>query len=91
MYCRSTDQRADRPPILGKEALMLTITHTRADGTMIDGTSRGDGTAPILKANGWSRGLGTWCVPASRDPQPVPISDRGNRPAAHRGRPRGGG
>jgi hypothetical protein len=32
---------------------MLTITHTHAEGTLIDGTSRGDGTAEVLKANGW--------------------------------------
>jgi len=31
---------------------MLTITHTHAEGTLIDGTDRGDGTAEILKANG---------------------------------------
>lgn len=51
---------------------MLAITHTRADGTLIDGTARGDGTGPILKANGWrwSRGLGAWYVPASRDRSP---------------------
>jgi hypothetical protein len=48
---------------------MLTITHTAANGTLIDGTERGDGTAPILKACGfrWSRNLGAWFVPRSRD------------------------
>ena len=47
----------------------LTITHTRADGTLIDGTSRGDGTGDVLKAHGWrwSRHLGSWYVPQSRD------------------------
>lgn len=51
---------------------MLTIIHTRADGTLIDGTARGDGTGPILKANGWrwSRNLSAWYVPASRDRSP---------------------
>lgn len=49
--------------------MSLTITHTRADGTLIDGTSRGDGTNEILKANRWrwSRFLGSWFVPHSRD------------------------
>ncbi|MET4224537.1 DUF3560 domain-containing protein [Oerskovia enterophila] len=48
---------------------MLTITHTRADGTLIEGTERGDGTNTILKASGWrwSRILGAWFVPQSRD------------------------
>lgn len=47
----------------------LTITHTRADGTLIDGTSRGDGTGDVLKTHGWrwSRHLGSWYVPQSRD------------------------
>jgi len=47
----------------------LTITHTHADGTLIDGTTKGDGTAGILKARGWRwwRDRGTWYVPRSRD------------------------
>lgn len=51
---------------------MLTITHSPAEGTLIEGTSRGDGTAEILKTNGWrwSRQLGCWYVPRSRDQQP---------------------
>lgn len=46
----------------------LTITHTHAEGTLIDGTSRGDGSAEILKATGWrwSRNLGMWFVPQTR-------------------------
>ena len=35
---------------------MLTITHTPEAGTLIEGTSRGDGTAEILKASGWRWG-----------------------------------
>ncbi len=48
---------------------MLTITHTREAGTLIDGTERGDGTNVILKANGWrfSRSLAGWFIPQSRD------------------------
>lgn len=48
---------------------MLTITHTQPEGTLIEGTSRGDGTAEILKACGWRwpRNLGSWYVPQSRD------------------------
>lgn len=48
---------------------MLSITHDRSSGTLIDGTSRGDGTNTILKACGWrwSGRLGAWYVPRSRD------------------------
>lgn len=51
---------------------MLTITHTPADGTLIAGTARGDGTNETLKACGWrwSRTLGAWYVPRSRDTAP---------------------
>lgn len=50
----------------------LTITHTRAEGTLIEGTSKGDGSNVTLKANGWrwSRNLGTWYVQQSRDKAP---------------------
>nr|WP_316305050.1 hypothetical protein [Clavibacter michiganensis] len=34
------------------ESSALTITHTYEEGTLIDGTSRGDGTAEILMATG---------------------------------------
>ncbi len=46
----------------------LTITHTDAEGTLIDGTSRGDGSAEVLKANGWrwGRSLGLWFIAGSR-------------------------
>ena len=46
----------------------LTIPHTSAEGTLIDGTARGDDSAPVLKANGWrwGRSLGCWFHP----PQP---------------------
>ncbi len=51
---------------------MLTITHTHHEGTLIDGTARGDGTADILKANGWrwGRSISSWFVPQSRDHLP---------------------
>ena len=51
---------------------MLTITHTHQEGTLIDGTTRGDGTAEILKANGWrwGRSITSWFVPQSRDHLP---------------------
>lgn len=47
----------------------LTITHSHAEGTLIDGTSRSDGSKEILKANRWrwSRNLGSWYIPQSRD------------------------
>lgn len=51
---------------------MLTITHTAAEGTLIDGTSRGDGTAPILKTHHWRWGhsIASWYLPHSRDRAP---------------------
>ena len=50
----------------------LTITHTHAEGTLIDGTSKGDGTADVLKANGWrwGRSISAWFIPQSRDRLP---------------------
>lgn len=51
---------------------MLTITHTPAEGTLIEGTAKGDGTAAVLKAQGWrwGRSIGAWFVPHSRDKTP---------------------
>lgn len=45
----------------------MTITHTHADGTLLDGDPRPH--HGILKAHGWrwSRNLGAWYVPQSRD------------------------
>ena len=47
----------------------LAITHTRLEGTLLAGTSRGDGSADHLKRAGWrwSRNLDAWYVPRSRD------------------------
>lgn len=49
--------------------MTITIAHTRAEGTLVEGTTRGDGTAPILKDHRfrWSRTLGAWYLPHSRD------------------------
>lgn len=49
--------------------MTLTITHTHEAGTLIEGTERGDGTADILKANGWrwGRSIASWFIPQSRD------------------------
>jgi hypothetical protein len=51
---------------------MLIITHTHEAGTIIEGTSKGDGTAEILKTNRWrwGRSIGAWFVPMSRDHRP---------------------
>lgn len=51
---------------------MLIITHSHADGTLISGTTRGDGTAEVLKSNGWKwgRSIASWYVPYSRDRLP---------------------
>lgn len=50
----------------------MRIEHTHAGGTLLHGTSRGDGTAQIVKAKGWrwGRELGAWYVPRSRDTTP---------------------
>lgn len=47
----------------------LAITHTAAEGTLIEGTARGDGSPAVLKECGWRwrRNLGSWYVPRSRD------------------------
>lgn len=51
---------------------MLSITHSSEAGTLIEGTENGDGTNEVLKACGWrwSRNLGLWFVPRSRDAAP---------------------
>lgn len=47
----------------------LIITHTRPEGTLIDGTRRGDGASDVLKRHGWrwGRSIAQWYVPHSRD------------------------
>ena len=52
---------------------MTAITHTPAGGTILEGTTKGDGTNHILKTCGpwrWSRNLGAWYIPRSRDTAP---------------------
>lgn len=51
---------------------MLTINHTEAEGTLIEGTSKNDGSADVLKTHRWrwSRNLGAWYIPRSRDVAP---------------------
>lgn len=46
----------------------ITITHTNADGTLVQGTQRGDGSRDALRAARlrWSRSLGMWFMPQSR-------------------------
>ncbi|KRQ44552.1 hypothetical protein AOT88_21520 [Mycobacteroides sp. H063] len=56
---------------------VITISHSHAEGTLISGTSRGDGSAEVLKSMDnpytaraawrWSRNLGAWYVQRSRD------------------------
>lgn len=52
--------------------MSLIITHVAAEGTLIDGTAKGDGSAETLRSNGWrfSRHLGSWYIPHSRDREP---------------------
>ena len=48
---------------------MLEITHTVTEGTLLDGTGRGDGAAEVIKPLGWrwGRSIGIWYLPRSRD------------------------
>ncbi|KAB7740966.1 DUF3560 domain-containing protein [Nostocoides sp. F2B08] len=52
--------------------MTLTIEHTEAEGTLLHGTSRGDGSAEVVKGLGWrwGRSIGLWFVPRSRDAAP---------------------
>ncbi|MFE5309915.1 DUF3560 domain-containing protein [Isoptericola sp. NPDC056605] len=52
--------------------MSLTIEHTEAEGTILDGTSRGDGSGDVVKALGWrwSRQITSWYIPRSRDVPP---------------------
>lgn len=57
--------------------MTIEITHTRRKGTLIEGTSKNDGSKEVLRtrhyASGyttlakWSRNLGCWYLPYSRD------------------------
>ena len=58
---------------------MISISHTAESGTLVDGTSKGDGSPEILKENGfrWSRNLESWYLPRSRDQRPkMAVIDR---------------
>lgn len=48
---------------------MLQVSHSHGEGTLLAGTSRGDGSGGVLKACGWrwSRALECWYVQRSRD------------------------
>lgn len=56
----------------------LRLVHTPAEGTVLEGTRRGDGTIAALRAAGlrrwrWSRhvgGHGAWYLPGTRDQVP---------------------
>jgi Domain of unknown function (DUF3560) len=52
--------------------MSIEIIHSAAEGTLVHGTARGDGTNDILKASGfrWFRTLGLWGIAGSRDRQP---------------------
>lgn len=52
--------------------MSITISHSHADGTLVRGTRKGDGTNEILKSSGfrWFRTLGLWGIPSSRDQEP---------------------
>ncbi len=52
--------------------MSLIITHSEAEGTLLLGTTRGDGTAELVKSLGWrwGRSIGVWFVPRSREAVP---------------------
>ncbi|OBG73985.1 MULTISPECIES: DUF3560 domain-containing protein [unclassified Mycobacterium] len=52
--------------------MTIEIVHSAAEGTLVHGTTRGDGTNTLLKAAGfrWFRTLGVWGIASSRDRQP---------------------
>ena len=65
--------RTDHPPSTGYFGVgMLTISHSAVDGTLIDGTSRGDGSGEVLRAHGWRwfRSIAMWGMRGSRDRAP---------------------
>ena len=64
---RRTNYHNERSNIMPIE-----ITHSAAEGTLVHGTTRGDGTNTILKVSGfrWFRTLGVWGIAGSRDRQP---------------------
>lgn len=49
--------------------MSLTITHSFDEGTLVQGTKRGDGSRDVLRAHRlrWGRSIGCWFVPRSRD------------------------
>lgn len=50
----------------------LFLTHSPADGTILAGTTQGDGAAAVLKGLSWrwSRQMDSWYIPESRDRHP---------------------
>lgn len=52
--------------------MSIAIVHTAAEGTLVHGTRRGDGTNIILKTAGfrWFRSQGLWGITGSRDHEP---------------------
>ena len=52
--------------------MTLRIEHTEKEGTLLHGTSRGDGAGQVVKALGWrwGRSIDAWYLPRSRDAAP---------------------
>jgi hypothetical protein len=65
-------QTHDTAGTAAQEHGVISITHTNEDGTLVDGTERGDGSRDALRAAGcrWSRNLGAWFMPQSRGKAP---------------------
>jgi hypothetical protein len=46
---------------------VIAITHTHEDGTVVDGTRKGDGVGDVLKTTGFRWRYGAWRIQNSRD------------------------
>jgi hypothetical protein len=62
----------DTPDTTEQQEGGISITHTNDDGTLVEGTARGDGSRDALRAAGcrWSRNVGAWYMPQSRGNAP---------------------
>jgi predicted RNA methylase len=63
------DPQPQPEPEVSEDEADVTIRHTHEDGTLVYGTSKGDGTAEILRANRfrWFHSIKLWGVAQSRD------------------------
>ena len=65
-------EKADTPDTTDPWDADITIEHTPDGGTIVHGTEKGSPAVQVLKDNGfrWSRNLGSWYQPRTRDQRP---------------------